>query len=160
MLRLPGKPLPFYLYLYGIEMQSINFDNDADRQFYLYLYGIEIRRHGTIMLRSVRFTCTFMELKSQNDVQNDILHIVLLVPLWNWNISGRSSPSADFQVLLVALWNWNRPLKTLNQRRAMFYLYLYGIEISTLAFGTSWWIMFYLYLYGIEMTEKKIILVE
>ena len=51
----------------------------------MYLYGIEIK----------------------NKVNRNAFDLVLIVPLWNWNIEGALN-SHRYWVLIVPLWNWNK----------------------------------------------------
>ena len=63
--------------------------------------------------QSVRFNCTFMELKLFINIWAEKALGVLIVPLWNWNIIVMGWHGRWKLVLIVPLWNWNRnsPLK-------------------------------------------------
>ena len=53
-----------------------------------------------------RFNRTFMELKLACGSTLACGSAVLIVPLWNWNVSLASQCRCS-QVLIVPLWNWN-----------------------------------------------------
>ena len=57
---------------------------------------------------TVSFNCTIMELKFFNlSCLIASWQIVLIVPLWNWNIYYFLSWQFCYLVLIVPLWNWN-----------------------------------------------------
>ena len=48
-----------------------------------------------------------MELKCITDIFELFAGQVLIVPLWNWNLSDACFKADEQQVLIVPLWNWN-----------------------------------------------------
>ena len=48
-----------------------------------------------------------MELKWLSSEHMSMRQIVLIVPLWNWNIVTGSMLQKGGAVLIVPLWNWN-----------------------------------------------------
>ena len=48
-----------------------------------------------------------MELKFAKVAACDVVYIVLIVPLWNWNDDAAGAMSIVSAVLIVPLWNWN-----------------------------------------------------
>ena len=127
---LDNRSMPFYSYLYGIETEDKTGRFPYGREFYSYLYGIETSSSlnvsgsrcsftrtfmelkpcltGACISWYSRFTRTFMELKHYSLVYTELIYIVLLVPLWNWNY------------ILFTLFDFT----------SAFYSYLYGIETS------------------------------
>ena len=51
--------------------------------------------------------CTFMELKLPRGILPSMKSVVLIVPLWNWNLGGGVDSLPAEEVLIVPLWNWN-----------------------------------------------------
>ena len=107
------------------------------------------KERRSLALTGKRFTRTFMELKPLLISCTLWRHAVLLVPLWNWNITiiaiihAIDSFTRTFMelkqfycqsacivccVLLVPLWNWNSCTLRIIFLFVMFYSYLYGIE--------------------------------
>ena len=85
--ELIGQNLWFYSYLYGIETSVIQYFTSPEYGFYSYLYGIETELCGHHIGQRQGFTRTFMELKLDTLVSRDPPAPVLLVPLWNWNMT-------------------------------------------------------------------------
>ena len=50
---------------------------------------------------------TFMELKLKSFQQRYLQPQVLIVPLWNWNMTMVHEIMHGMKVLIVPLWNWN-----------------------------------------------------
>ena len=49
-----------------------------------------------------------MELKLPHIYDYNLFHIVLIVPLWNWNDANAVAEYKEYLVLIVPLWNWNQ----------------------------------------------------
>ena len=48
-----------------------------------------------------------MELKFSGNSTSGNSTVVLIVPLWNWNVRIYNKYLGDYVVLIVPLWNWN-----------------------------------------------------
>ena len=55
----------------------------------------------------IRINCTVVELKPNKIIELSDKNGVLIVPLWNWNVTLYYMLHMRFFVLIVPLWNWN-----------------------------------------------------
>ena len=60
-----------------------------------------------LLRRVLCFNRTFMELKWLRSEHVTMRKVVLIVPLWNWNVFGWGEEVWIRKVLIVPLWNWN-----------------------------------------------------
>ena len=86
----------------------------SSNRTFMELKSKEWRKRNREKYRSNR---TFMELKLLSDNVVTYLFMVLIVPLWNWNILGLVRTQRFNSVLIVPLWNWNKTDRTGNDVR-------------------------------------------
>ena len=60
-----------------------------------------------LLLYHFTFNRTFMELKLARNTERTFAKILLIVPLWNWNMVIDIVFLPFFSLLIVPLWNWN-----------------------------------------------------
>ena len=102
------------------------------------------------------FTRTFMELKRGDEIA--IRKVIEFYSyLYGIETFDEWLHKRGLCVLLVPLWNWNESGKLLEQSARLFYSYLYGIETCMLSFLALYTVSFYSYLYGIETWEDNYI---
>ena len=116
----------------------------------LKLIGAGINAHS-----QQSFTRTFMELKHYWSSLFWHCCIVLLVPLWNWNVEYIDLMYLLYSEFYSYLYGIETGLRIgLLVLSLMFYSYLYGIETLNVLYCCSETYEFYSYLYGIETSVR------